>query len=422
MPYVLGMDIGSTNTGAAVARWRGETWARPEMIALDVRSTVVPSVLHLSPDGSLTVGEPVAADPERTARDFVRRIGDDVPLLLGGEPCPPQTLIAELAMWVVEQVSAREGGLAEAVVLSHPAAWGPHRRELLQRALWELGLGNVTLLPRTVTVAENHAARGFPGTTAAVYALGGNTFEGALVRRSPSGTYETFGLPQGLEPLGGADFDEALAEHVRAVLRRDFADTAPRETTLRGLLPECERVKRELAVSTEADVILALPAGPVRIPVTRAQFEDMVRPAVRATVDLLVRTVHSAGLTPAELDGVLLAGGSARIPLVTELLAAAFPVPVEMEPDPQLTAATGAALAACQVVSPRSRRPAPVPASARVSGAERAEGSAIPARRHPEHAATVHGEPPPRPPVRITPLNLPKPSRLALIPRRGREG
>ncbi len=421
MPYVLGMDIGSTNTTATVARWRGETWARPEVVALDQGSNVVPSVLHLSPDGSLAVGEHVTADPDRTTRDFVRRIGDDVPLLLGGEPCPPQTLVAELAMWVVEQVSAREGGLAEAVVLSHPAPWGPHRRELLRRALWDLGLHNVTLLPRTVTVAESHAARGFSGTTAAVYALGGNTFEGALVRRGPRGTYETFGLPQGLEPLGGADFDEALAEHVRTMLGREVADAA-HGAALRGLLPECDRVKRELTVGTETDVMLALPTGPVRIPVTRAQFEDMIRPAVRATVDLLVRTVQSAGMAPAELDGVLLAGGSSRIPLVAELLAAAFPVPVELEPDPQLTAATGAALAACQVVSPRSRRPAPVAASAPVSGAERAEGSAVPAQLHSERDPAFQGEPPPRPPVRITPLNLPKPSRLALTPRRGREG
>ncbi|MEU0153438.1 Hsp70 family protein [Micromonospora fulviviridis] len=419
MPYVLGLDIGNTGTAATVARRRGDTWARPEVVPLGGRSAVVPSVLHLAPDGSLMVAEPATDDRSRTTRDFVRRVGDDVPLLLGGEPCPPETLVAELAAWVVHRVSAHEGGLAEAVVLSHPAGWGPHRRELLHRALWGLDLRNVTLLPRTVTVAESHAARGFPGTTAAVYALGGNTFEAALVRRNARGRYETFGLPQGLETLGGTDFDEALAEHVRAALGREFAGPAGGEAypTLHGLLAECDRVKRELTVGTETDVMLTLPGGPVRVPVTRAQFEDMIRPAVRATVDLLVQTVHSAGLTPAQLDGVLLAGGSARIPLVTEMLAAALQVPVEVEPDPQLTAATGAALAACQVVSPRPRRPAPVPASAPVSDA----GPGLPAWRHTESGGPVHGEPPARPPVRITPLNLPKASRLALARGRGRD-
>ncbi|MCW3841892.1 Hsp70 family protein [Micromonospora yasonensis] len=417
MPYVLGMDIGSSSTAAAVARRQDGSWARPEVVPLDPRSGVVPSVLHLSPDGSLTVGGPGTDDPGRTTRDFVGRIGDDVPLMLGGETCPPQTLIAELATWVVERVSAREGGLAEAVVLSHPAGWGPHRRELLHRALWDLDLRNVTLLPRPIAVAESHAARGFPGTTAAVYALGGNTFEAALVRRHPRGTYETFGLPQARPALGGNDFDEALAEHVRTVLGREFAGAGGQDAyPHRLLLAECDRVKQELTVGTETDVVLTLPTGAVRVPVTRAQFEDLIRPAVRATVDLLVQAVHSAGLTPARLDGVLLAGGSARIPVIRELLAAAFPVPVEVEPDPQLTAATGAALAAGQVVSPR--RPAPQPRSAPVSGG----GPAVPARQPAEPDQAAPGLPPPRPPVRIAPLHLPKASRLALARGRGRDG
>ncbi|MGK5738194.1 Hsp70 family protein [Micromonospora sp. URMC 103] len=436
MPYVLGIDIGSTTTAATLARRRGASWARPEVVALDAGAATVPSVLHLGADGTLVVGEPDTDDGNRTARGFVHRVGDDVPLLLAGEACPPQLLTAVLATWVVERVLHREGEPAEAVVLSHPAGWGRHRRDLLHAALWELGQRNVTLLPRTVTVAESHAARGFAGTTAAVYALGGDSFEAALVRRTPHGRYETVGLPQRLDWIGGADFDEALAGHVRSVLARELAAAGRRETyaTLRALLPECERAKRELTVGGETDVLLTLPGGPTRVPVSRADFEEMIRPAVQATVDLLVRSVLSAGLRPADLDAVLLTGGSTRIPLVAELLAAAFPVPVEVEPDPQLTAATGAALAACQVVSPRPRPPEPArpPEPSRAADPFRTPGAggaprrdatpAVPAPRRPDHDRAAHPAPPPRPPVRITPLELPKPSRLALARSRGREG
>jgi molecular chaperone DnaK (HSP70) len=424
MPYVLGIDIGGTNTAAIVARRHGATWSRPEGVPLDDGAVTVPSVLHLTADGTLTVGEPGTDDRARTARGFVRRVGDDVPLMLAGEACPPQTLTAVLAAWVVERVLDREGEPAEAVVLSHPAGWGRHRRELLHTALREIGLATVTLLPRTVTVAESHAARGFPGSAAVVYALGGSSFEAALVRRNPRGTYETFGFPQGLEWIGGADFDEALAEHVRTALARELGGIGLRQAhaTLRGLLPECERAKRELTVGTQTDVLLTLPTGPARVPVSRVQFEGLIRPAVQATVDLLLRTVHSGEIAPAQLDGVLLAGGSTRIPLVAEMLAAALPVPVEVEPDPQLTAATGAALAACHMVSPRprsegrDRRPAPVGA------ADRGDTPAVSPPHRPDHHRAVGSEPPPRPPVRFTPLELPQPSRLALARRRGREG
>jgi molecular chaperone DnaK (HSP70) len=450
MPYVLGIDIGSTYTTAAVSRLRDGTWARPDVVQLDAQAPAVPSVLHLSANGSFAVGEPAARrggpDGAQIARGFSRRIGDDVPLMVGGEPCTPQTLTAVLVMWVVELVAAREGGYSESIVLSHPAGWGPYRRDVLRQALWEIGLANVTLLPEPVTVAESHAARGFGGDTAAVYSLGGNSFEASLVRRGRRAGFEPFGFPQGLEPMGGADFDEALAAHVRATLGKELdhaADSRVQFAQL-GLPGECARAKHELTVATETDVVVSLPQGAARVPVTRAEFEEMIRPALRVTVDMLVRTVRSAGLAPAQLDAVLLTGGSARIPLIAELLAAHFPGPLQVEADPQVTAATGAALAACQIVSPprpRPRRPEPrrpdaaLPQGGRAGGVPaigRGPAGGAPAigrgpeqpaarsDRRPERYEDEQVEPPPRPPVRTTPLDLPSPRGSRLMPGRGR--
>ncbi|MEV6816661.1 Hsp70 family protein [Micromonospora sp. NPDC051296] len=406
MPYVLGIHIGNTSAVAAVARWQDGGWGRPETVALRPTEASLPSTMVLSPDGTFTLGE--VGDASRTARGILGRVGDDVPLLLDGNPYPPPTLIALLAAHVIEWVGEQEGEVAEAIVLSHPAGWGRHRRDLLQQALWERRLGEAALLPRTVTVAESHAARGFPGGLAAVYALGGDTFEAALVRRNSRGRYETVGVPQGLSCLGGTTFDEALAGHVRTVLARELAAAGPgAEATLRGLPAECERAKRDLTVGSQTDVQLSLPTGPVRVPVTRLQFEELIRPAVRATVELLLRAVHAAGLAPARLDGVLLTGASTRIPLVAELLAAAG-LPVETAPDPQTTAATGAAVAAAQILTP-----APLPAGppAPAGGVARTPGGMTgrPAENQPPH-----DEPPPRPPIRFTPLDLPKPSRRTL--------
>jgi molecular chaperone DnaK (HSP70) len=284
-----------------------------------------------------------------------------------------------------------------------------------------MGLANATLLPEPITIAESHAAHGFSGGVAAVYSLGGNSFEASMVRPAPRSGFELLGSAQGLDPIGGVDFDEALAEHVRAALGQELdRPTDPQvQLALLGLPRECARAKQDLTVVMETDVVVGLPNRPARVPVTRSEFEEMIRPALQVTVDMLVRTVRSGGLAPAELDGVLLAGGSSRIPLIAELLAAQFPVPIEVEADPQVTAATGAALAACQIVSPpRPRgqepaRPGPVSAVGSGLGDSRSE-------RNPDQYEEERGTPPPRPPVKITPLELPGMNGSRLVPGRGR--
>jgi molecular chaperone DnaK (HSP70) len=355
-------------------------------------------------------------DPTRMARGFSRRVGDHVPFVIGGEPCTAQTLTAVLTMWVVERALAQEAAHPEQIVLSHPASWGPYRKELLREALWEMGLTNVTLLPEPVTAAESHAARGFAAGSSGplgVYALGGNGFEASVVRRATHHAgFELVGSREGSEPLGGADFDEALVARVRARLGRELDQLSPADPRTRMLIAElrdeCVRAKEKLSVAAEADVLVQLPHRVAQVSVSRAEFEELIRPALQATVDTLARTVDSCGLQPEQLDGVLLTGGATRIPLVAELLAARFAGPVAVEPDPQVTAATGAALAACQIVSgPTQPRPDP-------GRAPQAAALAHPAARPPRLGDDGRAgdaprvEPPPRPPVNITPLKLPR--------------
>lgn len=411
MSYVLGIDLGRTSTVAALVRRQGGAWARPEVPRLSGQTAAVPSVLWLTADGSFTVGEPGGG---RVAREFVDRVGDDVPLVVAGEACTAQALAAVLVTWVVEQVTARERARPEAIVLSHPAGWGPYRRDLLHRALWEIGLGEVTLLPQPITAAEAHAARGFTGATAVVYCLGGTGFEAGLVRRAPHGGFEMFGVPVTVAPLGGADFDEALAGHVRDALGRRVPHDGLAATEL---LARCARARHELTVATETDVVLPLSSGPLRVPVSRTEFEELIRPAVQATVELTAQALRQAGVAPADLDAVLLAGGCARIPLVAELVAARFTRPVELAADPQTTAAVGAALAAAQIVSPRAPRQRPRPTNGHDTRPARAESARRPDQA-PQRYPHDRPEPPPRPPVRVAPLELPDASRLALL--RGR--
>lgn len=417
MRFVLGIDIGGTCTSAAVSRLAGDTWTGPEAVRLSPKSYAAPSVLHMSSSGALTIGEPdpdEEVDESRIIRGFTRRIGDDVPLMVGGEPCPAHGLTAVLAMWVVEHVMGQEGAQPDQIALCHPASWGPYRKEILLDALLDIGLTNVRLLPRPVAAAESHAARGFSGDALAVYALGGSSFEASVVRRADPAGFRLVGWPLTLDTLGGADFDEALFQLVRGKLSQKLAllDEAQVRVVLAGLRGECGKAKERLSATSETDLLVPLPHGPARVSVTRTEFEDSIRPTIQVTVDELGRAVRASDVPPDQLDGVLLVGGSSQIPLVAQLLTAYLPskTTVAVDVEPQFAAAKGAALAAAALVStaagPRSERLRMArsrPARSRAGRTTESDLSSAPSQDIEKLA------PPPRPPVTVRPLHLPTP-------------
>jgi molecular chaperone DnaK (HSP70) len=417
MPYVLGIDIGGTTTTAAVSRLQESGWGAAEVARLGARTDWVPSALQVGPDGAVTVTDPGQLDADRVARGFCRRIGDDVAMIVGGEPCPPQALTAVLAMWVVERVQVQEGGPADHVVIGHPASWGSYRRALLHQALRDIGLTSVALLPEPVLAAESHAARGPVGDTLAVYALGGSDFEASVVRRSGPDTFRLLGAAAAADQYGGTDVDEALGNHVAAKLGRQFRElckSGPQARLARfGLWRECVRAKERLTTATETEVLVPLPGGQVPVPITRAELAELIRPALQLTVEVLGRTVQACGLAASQLNGVLLVGGSAKLPLVSELVTTNLAAPVTLGPDPQTTVATGAAVVAAKIATPPQevrQRAAPIRPAGPPPGSP---GAAAPP--DPQPARESGGQPPPRPPVKITPLKL---SRTRSGPRR----
>jgi molecular chaperone DnaK len=350
--YLLGLDLGTTFTAAAIRRGGGP----PEMVTLGNRSTCMPSVLHIGADGAVLVGDAAerraAADPAGVAREFKRRIGDRTPILLGDGGHTAHELTARLARWVVDLVRSREGGDPEQLSVTHPAGWGGHKTALLGEALAEVGLGDALLLSEPAAAAIAYAAseRIAPGEAVAVYDLGGGTVDTAVLRRDAIGTFELLGEPAGDDHFGGVDFDELLFERIRNQFP-ELLSGLPAEDTL--VLSAVGRLRREiteakeaLSADTEAVIPVLLPSGQRQARLIRAEFEAMIRPALEETVDLMRRTVDSAGLTESDLAAVLLVGGSSRIPLVTELLSAGLGRPVAVDADPKATVAIGAALSA----------------------------------------------------------------------------
>lgn len=340
MPYVLGIDIGAGSTRAAVCRRAdgpGRGWGPPEPVTLGVRTRTVSSALTMTPEGDVVpgdLGRPLAG---AAVGGYLRRVGDSSPMLFGGDRFPAHGLVAAMARWVVDRVWQQFDEPPERIALAYPSGWGAGRLHLVHAALGEADLGQTALVTRARAVVESHQAAGrvpAVGGLLLAYRIGGSTCEVTVA--TPHG-------PGRLELLGGAELEEAAGFDV------------------------------EGASTADARAVLA------------------------PTVDLAVQTVRDCRIAPGDLSAVLIAGGSAPVyPHVSDLLSAAFPVPVLRDQDPPMTVAAGAALA----VRPRAHRPSPdqQPLGAPHHGDRPAPTPAAPTDAWPQ----IAGNRPPRPPVAVS--------------------
>ncbi|HET8641002.1 MAG TPA: Hsp70 family protein [Pseudonocardiaceae bacterium] len=368
MTYQLGIDLGTTYSAAAVRRPDAPAEIVPLPTGSSTDTAFVPSVALLTPDGSLLIGERAErlapAEPGRVVRQFKRRIGDGTPLWLGGTAMTADEVAARFVAGIVDLVSARLRAAPSRVALAHPAGWGPHRLVSLRSALTARGLGDVLFVPEpqaavlaAVRPGAGAAGRPDPGAAVAVYDFGAGSLDAAVVRQLAPDRFTILGRPEELEL--DSDFDEAVFEHVRSQLGAawdalDPSDPAVLARVVR-LRRDCVAAKETLSADTDVQIPVSLPGIDTRVRLTRAEFEEMIRPAVAETVEALGRAIASAGLAPNELAMVLLAGGSSRIPLVTQEVSARLGRPVTVAP--RGIVAMGAAEAASE------RAPAPAPAA-----------------------------------------------------------
>ncbi|MDQ1488431.1 MAG: molecular chaperone DnaK, partial [Actinomycetota bacterium] len=352
MAYQLGVDLGTTYTAAAVARAD-----RVEIASLGDRAAAVPSALFMAEDGRVLVGDSATrrrlSDPSRVVREFKRRLGDPTPVLVAGTPYSAEALMARLLRWVIDQVTEREGSPPELVAVTYPANWGPYKQELLAQALRLADVERSTVLtePEAAAISYAENERIEPGEVVAVYDLGGGTFDAAVLRKTANG-FEILGKPEGVERLGGIDFDEAVFAHVAGSLDGAVESLDPEDegavTALARLREECVQAKEALSADTDTSVPVLLPNRQTEVRLTRSEFETMVRPALEPTVGALRRALRSAGVEAGDVKAVLLVGGSSRIPLVGQMVAAELGRPVAVDAHPKHAIALGAALAAAE--------------------------------------------------------------------------
>ncbi|WP_433037229.1 Hsp70 family protein [Actinomycetospora sp. CA-053990] len=353
MSYSLGIDLGTTFVAAAISR----DGQRVEMVPLGDRTVTEPSVVLRRDDGSLAVGDAAARQagsrPGDVAWGVKRRLGDPTPVALGGEARPAGELLAAMLRDVLARITAEEGEPPSRVVLTHPANWGPYRRGLFEDVAAEAGLEDPPMLTEPEAAGVHFGVtRGLAeGELLGVYDLGGGTFDAAVLRGRAAGV-EILGAPEGMEHLGGVDFDEAVLGRVDqacggAVSELDAHDSRARAAAAR-VRQDCVVAKETLSVDDRANVPVLLPTRQEEVTVTRDEFEAMIRAPLTSTVDALRRALESAGVGADALTAVLLVGGSSRIPLVARMVGEALGCRTVVDSHPKHAVALGAAVVAAR--------------------------------------------------------------------------
>ena len=344
--YSLGIDVGTTFSAAATL---DDDESMPSMVGLGNRALQIPSVVFVRDVDCMVVGDRAEhlamSDPTHVAREFKRRLGDPVAMMVAGNSYPPQRFMAEMVRWIRDQTVERRGEPPTRVTLTHPASWSEFKVDLLREAARDAGLPRVLTCTEPVAAALNYAAKNrvAVGDRICLYDFGGGTFDVCLLEKTPDG-FDIIGRPDGDPQLGGINFDKAIIGKIVDDNSSLFATVDPDDPGVFRFQRDCVLAKEALSVDVDTVIPLSLNGWTTNVRLNRHEFEAIIEDDLDRTIELTRRELRKAGLEASELASFVLVGGSSRIPLVTEKLSASFRTTVARNTHPKHEVALGAAL------------------------------------------------------------------------------
>jgi len=356
----IGIDLGTTNSLVATVR---------NGIAVVLNDheghALLPSIVRYARDGSVSVGRQAEAeqarDPKNTIVSVKRFMGRGLKDVAHVENSPydfvdspgmvrirtaagvksPVEISAEILKKLCLQAEEALGGELAGAVITVPAYFDDAQRQATKDAGMLVGLNVLRLLNEPTAAAIAYGLDNAAEGIYAVYDLGGGTFDISILKLS-KGVFEVMAT-NGDAALGGDDFDHRLFCWVGE--RAKLAPLSAEDTRL--LLVKSRAAKESLTAQDEARIAATLGSGEVvDLAVTQKEFQDMTRQLVSKTLGPTKKALRDAGLTVADVKGVVLVGGATRMPHVRRAVAELFGQIPLTNLDPDKVVALGAAMQA----------------------------------------------------------------------------
>ena len=322
MGKIIGIDLGTTNSCVAVMEG-----GKPTVIANQEGARTTPSIVAFTKTGERLVGEPAkrqaVTNAEKTIASIKRHMGTDYKVDIDGKQYSPQ----QISAMVLQKLKAdAEGYLGEKVteaVITVPAYFNDAQRQATKDAGKIAGLDVKRIINEPTAAALSYGLDNEQEQRIMVYDLGGGTFDVSIIEIG-EGVIEVLATA-GDNKLGGDDFDNAITQYMLDEFKKaEGIDLSGDKMAMQRLKEAAEKAKKELSSATTTNInlpfITANQDGPKHFDMnlTRAKFDELTADLVDRTKGPVNTALADAGLTAADLDKVLLVGGSTRIIAVQE--------------------------------------------------------------------------------------------------------
>ncbi|MFB6714551.1 molecular chaperone DnaK [Streptomyces sp. NPDC056358] len=329
MARAVGIDLGTTNSVVSVLE-AGE----PTVITNTEGTRTTPSVVAFAKNGEVLVGEvakrQAVTNVERTARSVKRHMGDTQWRFpesgdIDGKRYTAQEISARVLQKLKRDAEAHLGEDVTDAVITVPAYFNDAQRTATKEAGRIAGLNVLRIINEPTSAALAYGLDKENDQTILVFDLGGGTFDVSLLEIG-EGLVEVKAT-NGDTHLGGDDWDQQVVDHLVKQFKNGYGvDLSKDKMALQRLREAAEKAKIELSAATETTInlpyISASAEGPLHLDekLTRAQFEQLTAPLLERCKGPFHNAVKDAGIKVADIDHVILVGGSTRMPAVTELV------------------------------------------------------------------------------------------------------